>query len=282
MRSLVFCIALLTATTAAAQSQPRLEIGNRQGNYYWVVETAPDGSRRGGWVSVNVPIDAIDRNALKPLPSALAAVGTPTQAPPPPPSIDERLARIEQSLAGNQTVRQEPQAVRSAPSPQVSQPRPDVVTPSTVGHSQTREGFWFNGGLGYGSLGCDNCIDRLNGLSGGLSLGGTLSDRVLLGVGTTGFAKSEFGDMLTVGTFDARLRFYPARESGFFLTGGLGVASVSVNDDSEYGLGLVLGLGWDIRVASNVSITPFWNGFAMRSHVADANVGQLGIGITIH
>ena len=84
MRSFVFCMALLTATTAAAQSPPRLEIGTRQGNYYWVVETAPDGSRRGGWVSVNVPLDAIDRNTLKPLPSvsALAAVETPTQAPP--------------------------------------------------------------------------------------------------------------------------------------------------------------------------------------------------------
>ena len=39
-------MALLTATTAAAQSQPRLEIGNRQGNYYWVVETRPTARAR--------------------------------------------------------------------------------------------------------------------------------------------------------------------------------------------------------------------------------------------
>ena len=25
---------------------------------------------------------------------------------------------------------------------------------SAQGHPQTRQGFWFNGGLGYGSLGC--------------------------------------------------------------------------------------------------------------------------------
>jgi hypothetical protein len=150
------------------------------------------------------------------------------------------------------------------------------------GHPQTREGFWFNAGLGLGSLGCDNCVGRENGLSGNLSLGGKISDRVLLGVGTTGWAKSEGGETLTVGTLDARVRFYPVLKSGFFLTGGLGVGDVSFAGDSEFGLGVVLGIGWDIRVGRNVSLTPFYNGFAMRSSVADANVGQLGIGITIH
>jgi hypothetical protein len=280
MRSLVFCMALLAATTAAAQSQPRLEIGNRQGNYYWVVETAPDGSRRGGWVSVSVPIDAIDRKALKPLPSVspLAAVETPTQAPPTPPSIDERLARIEQSLAGNQTVRQEPQAVRSAPLPQVSQPRPDVAAPAT--HPQTREGFWFNAGMGYGSAGCNDCLFRVDGFSGGLSLGGTISPRVLLGVGTSGFYRAELGE--TMGTLDARLRFYPSLTSGFFITGGFGLGHVSDGYETVWGPGAVVGLGWDVRVGRNVSLTPFWNGFAMSSEFVDRNVGQLGLGVTIH
>jgi hypothetical protein len=140
------------------------------------------------------------------------------------------------------------------------------------GHPQTREGFWFNAGLGIGSLGCEDCGERENGLSGG----------VLLGVGTTGWAKSEAGETLTVGTLDARLRFYPARKSGFFVTGGLGLGAIRFAGESEYGLGLVLGVGWDIRVGRNVSLTPFYNGFAMRSDLADANVGQLGIGITIH
>lgn len=133
MRVTVFCIALLAATTAAAQSQaPRLEIGTRQGNYYWVVETAADGTRRGGWVPVNVPIDSIDRNSLKPLPPAAvsSAVEKPLPAPPAPPSLDERLTRIEQSLAGakqpgaqtsdeSQRANARPVALR-----QPSQPRP--------------------------------------------------------------------------------------------------------------------------------------------------------------
>jgi len=193
-------------------------------------------------------------------------------------------ARAQEQLStGREVAAQQPRLLTSqAPAPEQMSNVAQPTSEPTARLSQSRDGFWFNVGLGYGSLGCDNCIDRANGLSGGLSFGGTLSDRVLLGIGTTGWAKSEFGDLLTVGTFDARLRFYPARESGFFLTGGLGVASVSLNDDSEYGLGLVLGLGWDIRVAPNVSLTPFWNGFAMRSNIADANVGQVGIGITIH
>jgi len=41
-------------------------------------------------------------------------------------------------------------------------------------------------------------------------------------------------------------------------------------------------VGWDIRVGRNVSLTPFWNGFAMANDIADANVGQIGIGVTIH
>jgi len=155
---------------------------------------------------------------------------------------------------------------------------PDV--PSTP--SQAREGFWFNAGLGSGSLGCDNCILRQNGLSGGLSLGTTLGDKWLLGVGTTGWAKDIDGETLTVGTLDTRVRFYPARSSGFFLTGGVGLGTFSFRNESEFGAGVILGVGWDIRVSRNVSLTPFYNGFAMRNSTTDANVGQLGLGVTIH
>ena len=37
-------------------------------------------------------------------------------------------------------------------------------------NAQIRDGFWFSGGLGYGSLGCDNCAgSRTGGLAGGIS-----------------------------------------------------------------------------------------------------------------
>jgi hypothetical protein len=145
-----------------------------------------------------------------------------------------------------------------------------------------RSGFWFNAGLGYGTLGCDDCVGREGGGSGNLSLGGTLSDRLLLGVGTTGWTKEEFGSRLTVGTFDARMRFYPVRTSGFFLTAGLGLGTATFEDESETGVGVVIGVGWDVRLGRRVSLTPFYNGFAMRNDTFDANVGQIGIGITVH
>ena len=161
-----------------------------------------------------------------------------------------------------------------------------LVAP-TRGAAQERHGFWFNGGLGYGSLGCEDCGSRESGLSGGLSLGGTLSPNLLLGVGTTGWYKDEGGANLTVGTLDARLRWYPSTTGGFFLTTGLGVGSISASADgfgsaSETGVGFMLGLGYDIRVGSGLSLTPFWNGFAVRTDNSDANVGQLGLSLTLH
>ena len=91
---------------------------------------------------------------------------------------------------------------------------------------------------------------------------------------------------MTVSTLDARVRFYPSRTSGLYLTGGIGVGSVRGDfggfSATETGLGTVLGLGWDIRVARNTSITPYWNGFAMKNDNTNANVGQAGIAVTLH
>lgn len=154
-------------------------------------------------------------------------------------------------------------------------------------NAQTRAGFWFSGGLGVGSLGCDACTSRANGFSGDLSIGGTITPRFLLGVGTSGWTKTEQTTTLTVATLDARVRFYPSTNGGFFLTGGAGVADATANvgaysGGSEVGLGLLLGLGYDIRIARNTSITPYWNAFTMRNSRTDANVGQVGIAITLH
>jgi len=161
------------------------------------------------------------------------------------------------------------------------------ASPALAQHSQTRQGFWFNVGLGYGSLGCQDCSGRTGGLSGGLSLGGTLTPKLLLGVGTTGWRKSENGATLTVGTLDARVRYYPSATGGFFLTGGLGLGSIGANASgfgsaSETGVGLMLGLGVDLRIGNSLSVTPFWNGFAINTSNSDANVGQIGIGLTTH
>lgn len=110
---------------------------------------------------------------------------------------------------------------------------------------------------------------------------------MLLGAATNGWTKEEGGARLSAGTLTALLRFYPSETGGFFLQGGLGLASLEVSvagfgSASETGAGAVLGIGYDIRVAPNLSLTPFWNGVGLSFSDGDANFGQLGLGITVH
>lgn len=272
MRFAVFVLSLLLASSAFAQDAvvtanapifvkpgatvplrtaavgTALRVVGREGEWVQVQFNDPRWGLRTGWVRAE-----------------LLDVGEDERTP-----MDLSVATLEPVAPSPVT----PPSVRSHPAPPREAPR--------GGLPQVRDGFWFNVGLGFGSLGCQDCATREGGLSGGLSLGGAITDRVLLGVGTAGWAKEIAGETLSVGVLDARVRFYPVRTSGFFLTGGLGVGSISFAGESEFGAGAVVGLGWDILVSRNVSLTPFWNGFAMSNSNGDANVGQIGLGVTIH
>ncbi len=113
-----------------------------------------------------------------------------------------------------------------------------------------------------------------------------MNDRVLVGAGTTGFYRRVDGATLTAGTYDFRIRFYPARTAGFFVNGGFGLGQITVHDafhsDTEFGVGAMVGVGWDVRVGKNVSLSPFWNGSGLSTKSLNANFGQFGLGITIH
>lgn len=149
-----------------------------------------------------------------------------------------------------------------------------------------RSGFWFNGGLGWGSLGCQDCSDRESSWTGNLTFGGTISQKVLLAGSSNVWTKSEDGVTLTTGALTALIRFYPSATGAFFLTGGLGVGTVSVDtsvgDDSETGAAALLGLGYDFRVSDNVSLTPFLNGVGLSFSDGDLNFSQLGLSVTVH
>jgi hypothetical protein len=162
-----------------------------------------------------------------------------------------------------------------------------LVWPSAAQAQNTRSGFWFNGGLGWGSLGCQDCNDRLSGVTGNLALGGTISRKVLLGVGTNGWTREEDGVRLSAATLTAQVRFYPSAEGGFYMLGGIGYGRIDldvsgVGTTSENAGGALLGVGYDLRIGRNASITPFWNGAGISNQDGDANFGQLGLGITIH
>lgn len=156
-----------------------------------------------------------------------------------------------------------------------------ATTAVAQGRQQTRDGFWFNGGAGFGSRDCRDC-DRQSGVTVAIGAGGTLSRNVLVGASIDAWTQSGG----TVAVLLARLRFYPSVTSGFFLTGGLGLgrwrAEGTDANSSDTGTGELIGLGYDIRVSPNLSLTPFWNWFAMQTTNQDHNVGQLGLSLTVH
>lgn len=147
---------------------------------------------------------------------------------------------------------------------------------SAGSHPQEREGFWAGIGLGVGSaeVTCDDCGPSSRETSAVLSirLGGTLNERLLLGIESNTWLKEQDGVTVTLANVAATLTLYPQPASGFFIKGGVGFSAVinefregstTVTLDPGYGLGLIAGAGYDFRVKKNLSITPavnFWYG----------------------
>jgi hypothetical protein len=172
-------------------------------------------------------------------------------------------------------------------------------------HPQVREGFWIGFGGGYGSAKgrCDGCDGggREGSFTGFVKLGGTLNKHVLLGVETNAWIKSQDQVTLTLGNVAGTVTFYPQATAGFFLKGGVGVSylSTDVQEGSvttsvnKAGWGVLAGLGYDVRVGRNISITPCVNYFygqpgdvVVQGETALAgwkqDVIDFGIGITFH
>jgi hypothetical protein len=166
-------------------------------------------------------------------------------------------------------------------------------TPAMAQHAQTRQGFFFSGGLGYGSmgLGCDGCdgLDREGGVNGYLTIGGTLSPNILLGAETNGWVKSSNGTTQSLSNLMVTGYFYPMAAQGLFLKAGLGGSSLigdfnTLDDDlvSKFGLGLMVGAGYDIHIGANTSLTPYATYLRGNFDGASADVVQAGVGITLH
>lgn len=150
-----------------------------------------------------------------------------------------------------------------------------------------RSGFWIGFGFGHGSLGCENCGgQRAGALSGNFRLGGTLSQKVLVGFETNGWYREESGGTLAMGNASAVVVFYPSETGGLHLKGGLGVAVAEARfgslRESETGGGALLGLGYDARIARNFSLTPFLNMLGGSFDGGSANFWQVGLGVSWH
>jgi hypothetical protein len=149
---------------------------------------------------------------------------------------------------------------------------------------QTRQGFWISFGFGFGSLSCDDCDDREVGTNGYLRMGGTLSQKLLIGGEINAWTKSDDGATLTVSNFGPALYFYPNPTGGLFLKGGLGLSTISLDlgqfEIEENGVGLTLGLGYDARVGRNFSLTPYFDILTSSYDGGSLNQVAFGLGFT--
>ena len=127
----------------------------------------------------------------------------------------------------------------------------------------THDGFWVGFGLGGGSNLSDAARGSRFGAGGQVALGGTLSQKFLLGGEVIGWGRSVSGSTVTQGNAMAVALLYPTG-TGVFVKGGIGFAgwtqSASLGNTtvstSAGGFGLGAGLGYDLQIGSNLYLTP--------------------------
>ena len=148
-------------------------------------------------------------------------------------------------------------------------------------YPQRRDGFWIGFGVGYGSanVSCDNCVSgsRTGGPTAFLKLGGTPTHNLLIGASLNGWAHPTDSLTETMGNITASVFYYPVTTSGFFLNGGLGFSAYNLDSSPAVngsGWGFTAGVGYDLRVGRNISLTPVLN----YTYGALADFGVPGIG----
>lgn len=125
------------------------------------------------------------------------------------------------------------------------------------------QGFWVGFGLGGGSNLADYADDVRFGVGGYLRLGGTLSQKFLLGGEISGWGRDINGSTFTESGMTAIAAFYPAGR-GLFLKGGIGFAGWATSAEvggttttsTAGGVAGTVGAGYDLRIGSNLYLTP--------------------------
>ena len=155
------------------------------------------------------------------------------------------------------------------------------IVPVTPAAAQTppplRDGLFVSLGAGWGSLGCTICLDHEAGVAGFFSVGGTVNDRIRLGVQASGWYGDD-GPFVNQLSFFGLGYFYPSPSGGFFVKGGMGLSAIEL----EMGLGFVTGVGYDARVGPTLSLTPYVDlTYGSFDHVR-TDALRMGLGITWH
>lgn len=139
-----------------------------------------------------------------------------------------------------------------------------MLAAPAVAQTHQHRGFWWGFGLGAGS----NLTDGFGttgggGLGGYIRLGGTPSQKVMLGFETISWVASFGGRTWSRGNGTFTVMYFPTNQ-GFFVKAGLGGASISAErvqgntrtETTEGGFGFTAGLGYDVRIGRNIYLTP--------------------------
>lgn len=134
---------------------------------------------------------------------------------------------------------------------------------TTGAQEALHQGFWIGFGLGGGTNFADFADGVRAGPGGYLRMGGTLSQRVLLGGEISGWGRDIQGSTFTESGMMATIMFYPMGR-GVFVKGGAGFAgwstSASVGSTSTTttatGFAGTVGAGYEVQIGGNLFLTP--------------------------
>jgi hypothetical protein len=149
-----------------------------------------------------------------------------------------------------------------------------AVSPAVAGkYAHSRDGFFIGFGLGLGNAGANlNGLDpdRENSGTGNFRLGWAIANNTTLGLESSSWMKT-YGnidgagtDLKLTGTVTTFALTYFPQNIGFYLRGGLGVATGTAKlengvlsiSDTETGLGLLGALGYEWRLTQKFALGP--------------------------
>jgi hypothetical protein len=158
-----------------------------------------------------------------------------------------------------------------------------VSAGSVSAQAPARNGFFIGFGFGGGSFGVEDADTRETSVSGYFRIGGALNDKVLLGAESSAWTKDEGGATITSSALSAMVYVYPNPAGGFFLQGGLGIATLELEVDSfgsgsDTGTALTVGAGYDIGFGGRFGLTPYTTFVFSNFEDGSTSLFNLGLG----
>ncbi len=209
--------------------------------------------------------------------------------------IDEARDSLRSLLSRDPSVELNPQEYKPGFVDLFSEVRSELQPPAPppTRAMPHRSGFWISAGIGPGGneLTCRACNvlpenDPWRGGSSGsfaLSMGGVVSDRVLIGgeINHWGRQTTDSPRTAAINSIAAIMRFYPVAAGDFFLKSGIGIGGMRLEGDAlsieNGGFSMQVGLGYDLRLGKQrrFALTGFGNALVV---FAEGGEGRISSG----